>query len=64
MTDRYDLYAVACADLDQGRRLLEPALDGTLQPHESGFHGGQYFRLGDVGHEHVIFQAELRRRRR
>ena len=59
MTTSYDLYVVACTDLDQGRHLLEPALGVTLQPHESGFHGGEYFRLGDGGHEHFIFKRNF-----
>ena len=48
MTTAYDLYAIEAADLQGARRIVESALALTLAAHESGFHGGEYFRASVI----------------
>lgn len=52
----YDLYGIDVPDLDAARRLVEGILGIRLVAHESGYHNGAYYRLGDVGSEHFILQ--------
>lgn|SRR5678815_366455 len=55
----YDLYGVFADDIEDARSLVEQVLGITLQPHESGYRGGLYFRLHDVGKEHFILQRNF-----
>ena len=56
MTTVYDLYAVGGASLEEARRVVEAALNLCLLAHESGFHGGEYFRSGQASGEHFILK--------
>src|SRR5687767_9068848 len=52
----YDLYGIDATDLDAARRLVEGLLELRLVAHESSYHCGDYYRLGDVGAENFILQ--------
>lgn len=45
----HDLYGIQVDDLEQARVQVEAALGVSLRPHESSYHGGDYFRLGAGG---------------
>ena len=52
----YDLYGVACSDLEEARAKVEPVLGVSLVAHESDYHCGEYYGYRDVGEEHFILQ--------
>jgi hypothetical protein len=55
----YLLFGIECDDLQNARSQLEHALGLTLDLHESGYRGGEYYRRGDVGDEHFILQRNF-----
>ena len=55
----YDLYGIRCCSLERAKAVVEESLQLQLQPHESGYHCGDYFRLGDVGVEHFVLQKNF-----
>lgn len=55
----YDLYGLNVDSLEDARVLVESALSIELVPHESGYHCGAYFRLGNVGREHFVVQKNF-----
>lgn len=52
----YDLYGIECESLEFARTVIEALLNIVMITHESGFHCGEYYRLNDVGQEHIILQ--------
>ena len=59
MAKVYDLYGLRDHDLEAARAFVEHALDIELVPHESLFHCGDYYRLGNIGEEHFILQRNF-----
>ena len=55
----YLLYGFSKGKLENLRKMVESALEITLNPHESIYHGGDYYRLNDIGAEHFILQRNL-----
>ena len=52
----YILFGLRNRSIDDARTEIEAALRIQMDPHESGYHCGAYFRLGRVGAEHFILQ--------
>jgi hypothetical protein len=52
----YELYGIKQGDLESARIAIEKILGIRLIGHESSYHGGNYYRLGDLGNEHFILQ--------
>lgn len=52
----FDLYGLQTETLEAARDAIEAALGSQLVAHESGYHGGAYYRLGQAGAEHFILQ--------
>lgn len=52
----YDLYGIRVDDLETARAVVEDALRIKLNPHESSYHCGDYYRVGDAGAEHIVLQ--------
>jgi hypothetical protein len=53
----FDLYGQRCGvDLESAHRSAEKALDFRFIAHESSYHGGDYYRFGDVGTEHFVLK--------
>ena len=55
----YELYGTAIASLERARSVVEEAVQIRLEPHESGYRCGNYYRFGDVGDEHFILQLNF-----
>jgi hypothetical protein len=55
----YDLYGVAVDGLESAKDLVNRALGIQLVAHESGYHCGEYYRLGGDGDEHFILQRNF-----
>jgi hypothetical protein len=51
----YDLYGIACADLEAARAIIEKALGIEFVPHES-LYLGEYYRFGMSGEENLLIQ--------
>lgn len=56
----YDVYAIPAMSLDDGKNFIERALSISLSPHESSFHGGNYYRHGRTGEENFVLQKNER----
>lgn len=52
----YDLYGIAAVSLEEAREIVEVTLRIHMQAHESGYHGGVYYRMNDVGSEHFLLK--------
>src|SRR5947208_1547401 len=52
----YDMFGIVADDLEAAREIVERLLSVRLVAHESGYRGGEYYRLSDVGREHLILQ--------
>jgi hypothetical protein len=52
----YDLYGYDDQDIEAARQAIQGAFDIALKAHESSYHCGAYYRLGDIGTEHFILQ--------
>ena len=52
----YDLYGVACSDLEEARAKVEPVLGVRLAVHESDCRCGEYYAHKRVGEQHFILQ--------
>jgi hypothetical protein len=53
----FDLYGFGEAnDLDLAKQQLESVLGIRFSLHESSFHGGEYYRYGDIGGEEFLVQ--------
>lgn len=52
----YDLYGFEGLTLEAVRNCVQRALSIELNPHESSYHGGDYYRQGDTDSEHFILQ--------
>ena len=50
----YDLFGLDVPSLEEGRELVESALGLELDPHESGYAGGDYYRFGRSGEENIV----------
>ncbi len=59
MTPSSDLYSIHTASLSDARAQVEASLGLTLKEHESLYHGGVYYRLGDMGEEHFLVERNL-----
>lgn len=55
----YDLYGIACSELEEAKGQAELALGVDLQAHESGHHCGDYYRHDAVGQEHLILHRNF-----
>ena len=52
----YDLYGYDDQDIESARQAIQDAFGIVLKAHESSYHCGAYYRLGDIGTEHFILQ--------
>lgn len=52
----YLLFGIEGDSLNDARAQVEAALEIKMELHESGYRGGEYYRLHDVGREHFILQ--------
>ncbi|MCY0964168.1 hypothetical protein [Parathalassolituus penaei] len=52
----YDIYGIDCESLSIARAAVEALLDIIMIAHESGYRCGRYYRLNDVGQEHIVLQ--------
>jgi len=52
----FDIYGLASDALDDVRSAVEIALGIHFQSHESSYHGGLYYRYGELDEEHFILQ--------
>lgn len=52
----FDLYGLSATDLGAACRVLAAALHLAFVPHESSYHGGEYYRCGGPGTEHFILK--------
>jgi hypothetical protein len=59
MSARFDLYGSRVDDLDNVRTLVESVLGVTLAAHESGYHGGSYYRFDSGKGEHIILKKNF-----
>lgn len=55
----YLLLGIEGDDLGKARSQIERSLGIKMELHESGYRCGEYYRLGDVGHEHFILQRNF-----
>jgi hypothetical protein len=53
----FDLYGLQSSSLEAACDTIEAVLGIKLVAHESGYHGGAYYRLGQAGSEHFILQC-------
>ena len=60
MADKtYDLFGFNAEDLEAARSHIEGVLGLRLGLVESGFSGGEHFRLGRAGEEHFILERNF-----
>ena len=59
MMDCYDLYEVRAPSLLDARREVERVLGVVFGEHESGYHGGRYYRHGADDAEHLVLQVNF-----
>jgi hypothetical protein len=52
----YDTYGLTTKNLEKAKESLENLLDISLQPHESEYMGGLYYRVGLPGRESYVLQ--------
>jgi hypothetical protein len=52
----YDTYGLTTKDLEEAKESLENLLGISLQPHESEYMGGLYYRTGLPGKESYVLQ--------
>lgn len=57
MKEKFDLYAINASCLEDARTRVENILGLSLTEHESGYHGGVYYRHGNSGEEHFILKT-------
>jgi hypothetical protein len=55
----FDLFGWRSDDLDEVKVRVEEALGLMLEPHESGYLGGLYYRCGDPRGEELVLQRNL-----
>jgi hypothetical protein len=55
----FDLYGFSSMDLEGIRRRVEDALGVVLDPHESSYQGGIYFRYGALRGEHLVLKRNF-----
>lgn len=55
----YDLFGFTADDLHDARAKVEGALQVKLGMYESGFNGGEHYRLGAPGGEHFILERNF-----
>ena len=55
----FDLYGLHSETLEAAREAIEVALRRKLVAHESGYHAGPYYRLGQPGDEHFILRRNF-----
>jgi hypothetical protein len=54
--DVYDTYGLTTKDLEKAKESLDNLLGISLQPHESEYMGGLYYRAGFPGEESYVLQ--------
>jgi hypothetical protein len=59
VTKVFDLYGVLANSIEDACSAVERAIGERLNAHESGYRGGDYYRLHDVGQEHFILQRNF-----
>lgn len=52
----YDLYSIQSESLEHARSIVEHALGVALLAHESGYRGGNYYRLDNPSTENLLLQ--------
>jgi hypothetical protein len=58
----FDLYGLRNATLEDARLEVERAIGTAFAEHESSYHGGVYYRLGQPGAEQLILKRNFDKR--